>query len=137
MTRKLKLSAAFAATGLLTGGLLLAAFAPTPGWGSHGDSSSVAPRCLDARHIGRKHVVDDHTLLIYDDWGNAYKLGIGGPCRNMNDMSHIGFEFDGGDQICGAHDAKILYSEWNEPPVTCLINSVKPLTKAEAADLDP
>ncbi len=128
----------FAAAGLVAGGLMLAGFAGAPD--RHGDrdgrDTAVAPRCLDGQHIGRKHVIDENTLLVYDDWGHAYKLGIGGPCRNMNDYSHIGFEFDGSDQICEAHDAKVLYSEWDEPPVRCVINSVKPLSKAEADELD-
>lgn len=95
------------------------------------------PTCLDAGHTGRFHVVDDHTLLVYDNWQNAYKLDIGGPCRSMTDMSQFGFVFNGTSQVCRAHDAKLLYSQNGERPVTCLINGVTPLTKAQANELDP
>lgn len=147
MKTRSALATAFAVTGALTAIVWLSAFAPSPGWGGRsaagdrpaasGDRDSTAPRCLDSRHIGRKHVVDEQTLLVYDDFGHAYKLGIGGPCRNMDDWSQIGFEFEGGDEICNAHDAKILYSKFGEQPVTCIINSVKAVTKAEAEALDP
>lgn len=138
MTKRVSLTGAgFAAIGLLAGGLLLAGFAHAPDDRDSRDTSTrVAPRCLDGQHIGRKHVVDANTLLVYDDWGNPYKLDIGGPCRTMDDWSHIGFEFDGGDQICGAHDAKILYSKFDEAPVQCLINGVHSISRAEAAELD-
>ncbi len=138
-TRLFPASLGFAAAGLVAGGLMLAGFAGAPDRHDDRDSrdtTASAPRCLDSQHIGRKHVVDANTLLVYDDWGNAFKLSIGGPCGNMDDYSHIGFEYDGSDQICGAHDAKILYSKWDEPPVTCIINGVQPLSKAEAAGLD-
>jgi len=96
----------------------------------------MAPRCLDGRHVGRIHVVDSHTLLVYDDFQNGYKLDISGPCSTMTDMSHIGFEFNGSDQICRAHDAFILHSEMDEAPLKCIINGVKALTRSEAAALD-
>jgi len=95
------------------------------------------PACLDGRDTHRIHVVDDHTLLIYDGRDNAYKLDIGGPCRSMTDLSHFGFEFSGSDQICRAHDAQLLYSQNGEHPVTCLINGVVPVTRNEAKVLDP
>ena len=139
MTRKLpRTSIAFAAAGAVAGMLLLSGFTSRDDRGRDDRDSSqhAAPRCIDGQHIGRKHVVDANTLLVYDDWGNPYKLDIGGPCGSMDDWSHIGFEFDGTTQICGAHDAKILYSKFDEPPVKCLINGVHPLSKAEAAELD-
>lgn len=95
------------------------------------------PACLDGRDTHRMHVVDDHTLLVYDGRQNAYKLDIGGPCRSMTDLSHFGFEFFGSDQICRAHDAQLLYSQNGERPVTCLINDVTPVTRNEARVLDP
>ncbi len=95
------------------------------------------PTCLDAHDTGRMHVVDDHTLLVYDSRQNAYKLDVSGPCRSMTDMSRFGFEFFGSDKICRAHDAKLLYSQNGERPLTCLINGVTPLTRNEAKVLDP
>ena len=129
---------AFAAGGLLAGVLAISACATTAP--ASGDQSAaqarVTPKCLDGRHIGRKHVVDDHTLLVYDDLGNPYKLDVGGPCRSMTDFSQIGFEFNGSHQICQAHDAMILRSENGERPVKCLINGVEPLTRDAARLLD-
>ena len=130
--------AGFAIVGLMAGSLIVTACAGTPPTG--GDQASlqakVTPKCLDGRNIGRKHVVDDHTLLVYDTWGNPYKMDIGGPCKSMTDFSQIGFEFNGTNQICQAHDAMILRSENGERPVKCLINSVEPITREAAKLLD-
>jgi hypothetical protein len=128
----------FAAAGMMACGLILTACAATP---PAGDAPAVAqtqvtPKCLDGRNIGRRHVVDDHTLLVYDNWGNPYKMDVRGPCRSMTDFSQIGFEFNGTNQICRAHDAKILRSENGERPVTCLINGFEPITREAAALLD-
>jgi hypothetical protein len=102
------------------------------------DPGRLAPRCLDGDHTGRFHVIDDHTLLVYDQSQNAYKLDIGGPCRSMTDMARFGFEFHGGSQICRAHDATLLYFPTDHGgPNRCLINAVTPLTRAEAEQLDP
>ncbi|MDI7774293.1 DUF6491 family protein [Asticcacaulis sp. EMRT-3] len=132
----------FAAAGLLAGIVSVAAFSGVvSAQESHvadaADMNKMAPKCLDGQHTGRMHVVNDHTLLVYDQWQNAYKLDIGGPCRSMSDMSHFGFEFQGSTQICRAHDAMLLYSVDRERPVKCLINGVTPLTKAQANELDP
>ncbi|WP_245531373.1 DUF6491 family protein [Asticcacaulis biprosthecium] len=100
-------------------------------------SERVTPRCLDGRHVGRTHVVDQNTLLVYDRFDNPYKLDIGGACRSMNDMSVIGFEFNGSTEICGAHDAMLLRQEPPSSFVTrCIINGIVPLTREEAAELD-
>ncbi len=130
--------AGFAIAGLMAGGLIVTACASTaPAGGDQANAQTrVTPKCLDGRNIGRKHVVDDHTLLVYDTWGNPYKMDIGGPCKSMTDFSQIGFEFNGSNQICKAHDAMILRSENGERPVKCLINSVEPLTREAAALLD-
>ena len=102
------------------------------------DADKLAPRCLDADHTGRFHVIDDHTLLVYDRFQNAYKLDVGGPCRSMTDMSKFGFEFTGTTQICRAHDATLLYFPIDHgAPNRCLINAVTPLTRAQASELDP
>jgi len=123
--------------GMLAAGAFLAAFTSTQArTDDRMQVERVAPRCLDGQHIGRMHVVDDHTLLVYDTSMNAYKLDVGGPCKTMTDMSHLGFEFNGGSQICRAHDAFILRSEMNEAPVRCIINGVTPLTRDEAAAID-
>lgn len=130
--------AGFAIAGLMAGGLIVTACASTaPAGGDQPAAQTrVTPKCLDGNNIGRKHVVDDHTLLVYDTWGNPYKMDIGGPCRSMTDFSQIGFEFSGSNQICKAHDAMILRSENGERPVKCLINSVEPITREAAALLD-
>ncbi|MGN6364983.1 DUF6491 family protein [Asticcacaulis taihuensis] len=130
--------AGFAVAGLMAGGLIVTACAGTPPAGGDQVSAQakVTPKCLDARNIGRKHVVDDHTLLVYDTWGNPYKMDIGGPCKSMTDFSQIGFEFNGTNQICQPHDAMLLRSENGERPVKCLINSVEPITREDAKLLD-
>lgn len=110
--------------------------APAPDQDSAAGRTRQAPKCLDLRNVGRIHVVDDHTLLVYDGFGNPYQLDVGGPCRSMNDMSQIGFEINGIDQLCRAHDAMILHSNMGEAPVRCLINGVKPITRAQADEID-
>ncbi|ESQ92227.1 hypothetical protein ABAC460_04875 [Asticcacaulis sp. AC460] len=100
-------------------------------------SERATPRCLDGRNVGRTHVIDQNTLLVYDRFDNPYKLDVGGPCRSMNDMSVFGFEFNGSNQICDAHDAMLLRYEPPSNMVSrCLINGIEPLTREEAAELD-
>ncbi len=103
----------------------------SPAGGEH-----AAPKCLDIRDTGRFHVVNDHTLLVYNTWQDPYLLDIGGPCRSMTDLSHFGFEVNGTTQICRAHDAFLLFSHDTERPVRCIINGVKAISRAEAAKLD-
>ena len=132
--------------GIVAGGLVVTALSLTALTGAQTSlagepdrviaSDKMAPRCLDGGRVGRIHVVDSHTLLVYDDARNGYKLTIDGPCTTMTDMSHIGFEFNGSDQICRAHDAFVLHSEMDEAPLKCIINGVQPLTRAEADALD-
>ena len=138
MAKKIYL-AGFAAAGLAAGVLAVTMLAgPAPVSANEPGQGTVreTPRCLDGRNVGRKHVVDDKTLLVYDVWGNPYKLGTGGPCRSMDDYSQIGFEFNGSDQICGAHDAKIIYSQNGFLPARCVISSFQAITREEAAKLD-
>jgi len=100
------------------------------------DDDRKAPNCLDIRETGRFHVVNDHTLLVYDAWQNPYLLDVGGPCRSMTDISHFGFEVNGTTQVCRAHDAFLLFSHDTESPVRCLINGVKLISRADATRLD-
>ena len=126
----------FACAALVIGSSVVA---PSKAADASASQSAASPplKCLDGHHIGRIHVVNGTTLLVYDSWGNAFKLDIGdGPCRSMSDLSHIGFEFNGSDQICAAHDAQILYSETNERPLHCLINGVASISKDDAKALD-
>ena len=142
MTNKTTLAGVVAGS-LLAAGLVVTAMsgaqtslAREPDARDASSADKMAPRCLDGGHVGRIHVVDSHTLLVYDDSRNGYKLDIAGPCSTMTDMSHIGFEFNGSDQICRAHDAFILHSEFDEAPLKCIINGVQPLTRAEAEAMD-
>lgn len=141
----MKKIAAVAAT-VLAGGVVVAAAsltaqARTDDWGkpaaqSMADGNRTAPQCLDIQNTGRFHVVNDHTLLVYDRWENPYLLDIGGPCRSMTDFSRFGFEVNGTTQVCRAHDAFLLFSQNTERPVRCIINGVKVISRAEAAKMD-
>ncbi len=132
------------AVGLTAGILAVTAFSVTQAADrsrdrddSRATTERVAPKCLDGQRVGRFHVVDDHTLLVYDDFGNPYKLDIGGACRGMSDFSTFGFEFTGSTDICKAHDAMLLR---REPPSggtwRCIINGVESISRAEADELD-
>ncbi len=104
---------------------------------SHGQSQA-SPRCLDTRYTGRIHVVDDHTLLVYDRFDNAYKINHGGGCKSMDDYSQIGFVLSSGSDICAPHDAQLLYSPTGHGPrTTCIINGFSNVSKEEAQRLDP
>ena len=134
--------------GFIAGGLMAGAVAVTALSGAvpvlaqdRDDARASAPRqppkCLDGQNTGRFHVVDEKTLLIYDRSGNAYKVGVGGPCRSMTDFDQFGFEFRGNTQICRAYDATLLRSQNGERPLKCIINSVQPISREEAEHLDP
>lgn len=141
----------FAAAGLMAGVVAVGAFSVSQAEERHNGgraaqaqeagaqeaSQRSAPRCLDGSRVGRFHVVDDHTLLVYDDFGNPYRMDVGGPCRGMSDFSTFGFEFNGGSDICKAHDATLLR---REPPtmgtMRCMINGFESISRAEAAELD-
>lgn len=131
-------SVAGLAAGMLTLALVTTSQASTQaGEDDRGERVRETPRCLDGRNVGRTHVIDQNTLLVYDRFDNPYKLDVGGPCRSMNDMSVFGFEFKGSTQICNAHDAMLLRYEPPSAHVSrCLINGVEPLTREEAAELD-
>jgi len=128
MTALVKLAALAAAVGFGLGGLSLAAAAPEEA--PKNESGRV---CVDAGQLGRKMVVDKNTVLVEDYAGHAALLKLSAPCRNLDELDKIGFEFNGSSQICDRRDVKILYSRFTEAPVRCLIEEVIPLSRAEAA----
>ncbi len=143
-----KIMAGFAVAGVIAGGLLISALTLAPvsqaneardrGASPDAGQSTAhkAPKCLDSRNMGGIRVVGENLIVARDSFGNAYEMELGGPCRSMNDFSHIGFEFNGSDQICRAHDAFVLYSENDELPLRCIINSVKSISREEADKLE-
>ncbi len=144
---KSKIMAGFAVAGVIAGGLLISTLTLAPvsnateardrGASPDGaQSSRHVPKCLDTRNMGGVRVVGENLIVAYDGFGNPYEMELGGPCRSMNDFSHIGFEFNGTDEICRAHDAFVLYSENDEQPLRCIINSVKPISREEADKLE-
>jgi hypothetical protein len=148
MQSVMKKIGAVAAT-VVAGGLLIAGAssltsvqaraAEDKDWGakSAAELDRKAPKCLDIQQTGRFHVVNDHTLMVYDRWENPYLLDIGGPCRSMDDFSRFGFEVNGTTQVCRAHDAFLLYSNGIDHHMArCIINGVKLISRAEAARLD-
>ena len=70
-----------AAGGVLAASVLMACTANGAADRATAEPDKIGPTCLDAQRTGRFHVVDEHTLLVYDRSDNAYKLDIGGPCR--------------------------------------------------------
>jgi hypothetical protein len=100
------------------------------------DTVNTVPKakaqCIDASDLDRRQVVKPDTLLIEDDRGRAALLKLSAPCENMNDLDRIGFEFNGSTLLCDRKDIKILYSRFNESPLRCIIETITPITKAEA-----
>ncbi len=147
--RRYKSLAGFAVAGLTAGIVAVTAFSATQARENDsrdaardsgpeaGRTERVAPRCLEGDRVGRFQVVDDHTVVVYDDFGNPYKLDVGGPCRGMNQFTTFGFEFRGSSSICKAHDATLLRME--NPglgTMRCIINGVESISRAEADALD-
>lgn len=128
MTMFGKVAALGVAAVLGLGGLSLAFAAP-----QDKPEAEPAHTCIDAGHLSRKMVVDKNTVLVEDYSGRSALLKLSAPCRNLDELDKIGFEFNGSTQICDRRDVKILYSRFTEAPVRCLIEEVVPLSKAEAA----
>lgn len=100
----------------------------------HLESEKAAPKanhCVDAGNDVRRMVVDKQSIMVEDGSGRGVLLTLSMPCKNLDELDQIGFEFNGSSQICDKRDAKILYSRNGEAPVRCLITEVKHLTREQ------
>ncbi|WP_189488496.1 DUF6491 family protein [Asticcacaulis endophyticus] len=92
-----------------------------------------APRqCFDLNNMRTRMVIEPDSLLIEDGFGKYVLLKLTAPCRNIDELDRIGFEFNGSTQVCSRTDVKILHSRNTEAPLRCLIDTMTPLTKDEA-----
>ncbi|MDC7675646.1 DUF6491 family protein [Asticcacaulis machinosus] len=115
----------------VTCGMLSApVFAATP------VAQSVKPdepkQCYDLGNMRSRMVIEPDSLLIEDAFGKYVLLKLTAPCRHIDELDKIGFEFNGSTQLCRKTDVKILHSRNTEAPLRCLIDTMTPLTKDEA-----
>ena len=126
MKRILTLSVAAA---VIVAGAGIAGLAMSP----HAEAAAPG-QCIDASDLATKMVVSSNQVVIQDFQGHGGLLTLGPPCSQMEDLDHVGFEFDGDSRICNKHDVKILYSHGmgdHERPLRCIITNIKPLTRDE------
>lgn len=120
----------------VAGGMMSApAFAATPAAQSVKPDAprTEAPRqCYDFNNMRTRMVIEPDSLLIEDAFGKYVLLKLTAPCRNIDELDKIGFEFNGSTQVCSRTDVKILHSRDTEAPLRCLIDTLTPLTKDEA-----
>lgn len=96
--------------------------------------AATSGQCIDASDLNTKMVVGSNQVVLQDFEGHGGLLTLGPPCTQMQDLDHVGFEFNGDSRICSKHDVKILYSHGmddHERPLRCIITNIKPLTRDE------
>jgi hypothetical protein len=81
--------------------------------------------CFYANAIERYTPIDDNHLEIKDYSGRTYEVGLSGACFSLESTLQIGFRTRGGQRVCGAHDAEIVYNDQTSGRLrTCQIVSV-------------
>ena len=119
-----------AAATVIVAGAGIAGVALSP----HAQAAPGYSQCIDASSLDTKMVVSSNQIVVQDMQGHGGLLTLGPPCTQMEDLDHVGFEFDGDSRICSKHDVKILYSHGmddHERPLRCIITNIKPLTRDE------
>lgn len=95
----------------------------------------AAKQCYDLNNMRSRMVIEPDSLLIEDAYGKYVLVKLTAPCRNIDELDRIGFEFNGSTLLCKRTDVKILHSRNTETPLRCLIDTMTPLTKDEAKAL--
>lgn len=100
------------------------------------ETVKTKPRqCVDMSNLSTRMVLSPDTLLLQDASGHAAKLKMSAPCSQMDDLDMIGFEINGGSQLCSRTDIKVIHSRFDGPQVRCIINEVTFLNRDEARAL--
>ena len=93
--------------------------------------ASPRNQCVSAP-LQDSQVIDRETLLLTDRRGNAVLLKMAGPCMSPHEA--IGIEYFGSSRVCDRMDVTITGDVASAVPMRCMIDSVTPLSKEEAAE---
>jgi hypothetical protein len=81
--------------------------------------------CFYANAIERYYPTDDTHLEIKDYSGRTFEVALSGACFSFESTMQIGFRTRGGQRVCGAYDAEIVYHDQTSGRLrTCQIVSV-------------
>lgn len=96
--------------------------------------SLASGQCL-SQPLDDTRVLDDHTLLARDLSGRAALFHMASPCMQVNEA--IIMRYFGGGPICGPLDVDISGTNGSGMiiPMHCMVQSVTPLSKAEAQQM--
>jgi len=93
-----------------------------------GVRSVAAAQCVSAP-LENSTVIDRQTLLLVDRSGNSLVMHMTGPCMTKNEA--IKMEYRGSTRICGPLDVDITGDITTVVPMTCMVDTVEPLTREE------
>ena len=127
------LSISIAALSLLAaGGTALADPAPPP-------AKTDAPRqCFRINDWNGWRAPDAKTLYIRVGGRDIWKIGLASECGMLKSpSSHLVTRVRGSDQICAPIDLDLSVQDSGGFTEGCFVESIRPLTAAEAAALDP
>jgi|GEM_PF-1151466 len=93
-----------------------------------GVRSVTAAQCVSAP-LENSTVIDRQTLLLVDRSGNSLVMHMTGPCMTKNEA--IKMEYRGSTRICGPLDVDITGDITTVVPMTCMVDTVEPLTREE------
>ena len=86
--------------------------------------------CLEAP-LQTTKIVNDSTLLMIDQGGNAAVAHMSGSCM-IDSTSPVIMKYHGTDEICGPLDVDISGTVTGGIPTACIISSIEPITKDQA-----
>jgi hypothetical protein len=90
--------------------------------------------CIDPQFATNWRKFDDHTILV-ESGGVTFRLTTSHCPHLADNLPRISTVVRGGGSICGPHDVDIYVSD-PTGPAPCFIDSITPLTKAEAQALE-
>lgn len=97
-------------------------------------TSGRVQNCFRPRDIRNWRAPDNRTVYLRTVANNVYRLGLMGPCPNVNWAQSLGVRSPGGTMICSALEMTIV-SPSSIGPRRCMANSLVQLTPDEVAAL--
>ncbi len=123
-----------AAAGLLTVTLAAAGCADKdPSSPLHSMETGKARVCLMAP-LDNTKILNDSTLLMTDRTGTAAVAHMTGSCM-IDPTSPVIMKYHGTNEICGPLDVDISGTVTGGLPISCLIKTIEPVSKAQAQAL--
>ena len=99
----------------------------------HSVETGKARKCLMAPLDSTK-ILNDSTLLMTDQMGNAAVVHMTGSCM-IDSTSPVILKYHGTNEICGPLDVDISGTVTGGLPISCLIKSIEPISKVQAQTL--